>query len=109
MDVLNLAEGHRIGRGHGCGVLQVCDQKGQLAGVADGIQLLLLRIPSHVHQAMHQSLQLLHLTTLGLCLLLSSHQPANKAGDIVSAQWQFALLMTTLQGSSIYVILGPFL
>jgi len=82
MDVLNLAEGHRIGRGHGCGVLQVCDQKGQLACIANGIQLLLLRVPCHVHQAMHQSLQLFHLTTLGLRLLLSPHQPETKQGAL---------------------------
>lgn len=75
MDVLNFAEGHRVGRGHCCGVLQVCDQKGQLARIANSIQLLLLRVPSHVHQAMHQSLQLFHLATLRLRLLMPPHQP----------------------------------
>lgn len=82
MNILNLAKGHRVGRGHGCGVLQVCDQEGQLAGIADGIQLLLLRISSYVHQAMHQPLQLFHLATLGLCLFMSPHQPETKQGAV---------------------------
>lgn len=79
MDVLDLPEGHRVSRGHGSGVLQVGDQEGQLPGIANGVQLLLVGVPSHVHQAVHEPLQLLHLATLGSGFLLPPHQPAKRA------------------------------
>ena len=79
MDVLDLPEGHRVSRGHGSGVLQVSDQESQLPGIADGVQLLLVGVPCHVHQAMHEPLQLLHLAALGSGLLLPPHQPAKRA------------------------------
>ncbi|KAA6428797.1 MAG: hypothetical protein FRX49_01672 [Trebouxia sp. A1-2] len=83
---------------------EVCDQKGQLAGIADGIQLLLLRVACHVHQAMHQPLQLFHLATLSPRLLLSPHQPANKAGGWCVGTMATNSMLTPIDASTTMAI-----
>ena len=75
MDVLHFAEGSRIGSSHSCGVLQISNKECQLPCIANGIQLLLLGITSHVHQAMHEAFELLHLATLCSGFLLTPHKP----------------------------------